>query len=592
MINPQLKERIQQQIIAEFQNLLTTVSQAPDLNPTVKNLYVTYIQAVLSNNEAGKQMLNNNGCGPANIFEIVVYIAQDLINQGQNNIDQILKVIITKTISAHICLSVKKIQSVQESFIAGISFAAGADAAKAHISAGLTDYENEILPRYRMAHRNISGMQNNSFNNNNPFAGVTQMQNQNNVNNTSLFGTSQQMPQTNNNIPLYLQDDVDVSIVADTNQPKQTITTPTQQKSIPNDAPFITFKPNEKVRYAILNNPYTCDFEFNGSEITLRRLSFDINNLKLTGDKQKGQWALERNEYLSGDKAILVHTSKEVDGNTVLVEKEITSQFQIKEMSVDQFSGIKAICVTDSYITRLISHAAKNWDGTPHAYHYTVTTTKTLPVAPSIMDVVNFIINEYNNYKSLTELSTILVAAYKKLSEEEITDSNKVKNTLSIGVLSILDDIITEHVQRQFYRNMSCINVKIDNFANDYIEAVNVAATDNDVKEMLTLLEAKNKQLPKDLIISVDENEITIKEKELLVSVDVTYQELEIEFYDKNFPSIVTNESKAVKHLINSMSQVMKSTGARRATIVTLDCVRLYVSEAYWAPGQYTISTK
>ena len=97
MINPQLKERIQQQIIAEFQNLLTTVSQAPDLNPTVKNLYVTYIQAVLSNNEAGKQMLNNNGCGPANIFEIVVYIAQDLINQGQNNIDQILKVIITKS---------------------------------------------------------------------------------------------------------------------------------------------------------------------------------------------------------------------------------------------------------------------------------------------------------------------------------------------------------------------------------------------------------------------------------------------------------------------------------------------------------------
>ena len=42
MINPQLKERIQQQIIAEFQNLLTTVSQAPDLNPTVKNLYVTF----------------------------------------------------------------------------------------------------------------------------------------------------------------------------------------------------------------------------------------------------------------------------------------------------------------------------------------------------------------------------------------------------------------------------------------------------------------------------------------------------------------------------------------------------------------------
>ena len=29
---------------------------------------------------------------------------------------------------------------------------------------------------------------------------------------------------------------------------------------------------------------------------------------------------------------------------------------------------------------------------------------------------------------------------------------------------------------------------------------------------MLTLLEAKNKQLPKDLIISVDENEITIKD--------------------------------------------------------------------------------
>ena len=55
-----------------------------------------------------------------------------------------------------------------------------------------------------------------------------------------------------------------------------------------------------------------------------------------------------------------------------------------------------------------------------------------------------------------------------------------------------------------------------DNFANDYIEAVNVATTNNDVKEMLTLLEAKNKQLPKDLIISVDENEITIKEKEVL----------------------------------------------------------------------------
>ena len=175
--------------------------------------------------------------------------------------------------------------------------------------------------------------------------------------------------------------------------------------------------------------------------------------------------------------------------------------------------------------------------------------------------------------------------------DNEIDDTNKINNIMCSTVLDLLDDILTEYVTRQLYRNMSCVDVKIDNFATDYMEAAEVAKTDSDVLEMVKGLENKNKTMSETLRLKMDEDFLIVEEDFLLVNVDILYQELEIDFYH-DLPSIVTNESKSFKLLLNYVTQMLKDKKIKTAIITTIDAVSLYVTEAYWVPGQYTVSKK
>ena len=103
--------------------------------------------------------------------------------------------------------------------------------------------------------------------------------------------------------------------------------------------------------------------------------------------------------------------------------------------------------------------------------------------------------------------------------------------------------------------------------------------------------EDKNKSMSKTLRLKMEDDLLIVEEDFLLVNVDVLYQELEIDFYN-DLPSIVTNESKSFKLLLSHVTQMLKDKKIKTAIITTIDAVTLYVTEAYWVPGQYTVSKK
>lgn len=614
MVNDNLKKQVMELIRNSFVTMLNNVRNSNDIHNTIKGLYITYLETVLSDDGDAIANLNRSECGPAQILEIVSYITQNLVNKQQQNIEVFIQTLINKTISAHICLTVKRINSVQQSFMSSLSYTPQAEAAKNHIGVGLNDYDSELMPMYRGAKRDVDGVQNNNFNNSGSmFGGVNQMnQQQNNLTNPFSTGFSNQ--QNNNHsgsIPHYLKEDVDVGPVANMpasnfgNQNTQNnfttpISTPTQQPQQQVKEPKIqldTFKPNTKYHYAILKNPYSTTFKISEGELKLENLSFDIGRLAVTNTSNAvaTHWLIDRNDYVSGNKPIIQTTTKMVEDKQVLVEKETYHQFVIQEPTPDIFNGINAQCVLDSYITRMISYAAKNYiknNEIPNAYWTIVKTKKVLPFNEAIADFVNFIINAYSNHESLVALSSLLVSSYKQIADAEVTKTNKVTNTLAKTFLDVIDNEIETYIQNIFYRNMSCIDITIDNFCEDYIEAVKVASTNSEVAEVLQLLETKSKNIAKELVLSINDNDITIEQKHMVLSVDVVFQELEIEFYNNDYPSVVTNESKTMKNLVNSIGQIMKDMEVKTCVLVTLDNVQLYITEAYWAPGQYTISTR
>ena len=325
--------------------------------------------------------------------------------------------------------------------------------------------------------------------------------------------------------------------------------------------------------------------------LQLSKLSFDITRVGLDESISHYNWLLDRNPYVSGEKPIISNTIKQIDGKDVIVEREVYNQFEHNEIDKEVFSRLSSFGGTSSHIVTMINHSAKNWNGVPHAWNYVMTVKKCLPVFQGNMKFIEFILNEYNNNKSLLELATLLAASHNQIMENEIDDTNKIANAMCSTVLDCLDDILTEYITRQFYRNMSCIDVKIDNFASDYMEAAEVAKSDNDVLEMIKVLEDKNKSMSKTLRLKMEDELLIVEEDFLLVNVDVLYQELEIDFYN-DLPSIVTNESKSFKLLLSHVTQMLKDKKIKTAIITTIDAVTLYVTEAYWVPGQYTVSKK
>ena len=99
-----------------------------------------------------------------------------------------------------------------------------------------------------------------------------------------------------------------------------------------------------------------------------------------------------------------------------------------------------------------------------------------------------------------------------------------------------------------------------------------------------------------------DKNQEYSSEKFDLVIVDSEFlKELEtvINKLKNNTPivaafekEIVTNESKSFKLLLSHVTQMLKDKKIKTAVITTIDAVTLYVTEAYWVPGQYTVSKK
>lgn len=608
MLNPELIKRINEQIFSSYRNMYNKLANAgPDvIHPTVKNLFMAYLHSVLNNEQEKIMQFNNAECGPKITSEIITYIVQDLINKKNQNINNGIEPFITKVINAVICYSVERFPMVFQSFKNEMEFSVNAAQARDHIVNGINEFKNEFIPRWRAAKREIDNLNGNlNGNNTNPFAGVI-MSNQQSSQQSNPFASpyAQATPQDGpSSIPYYLTEQVpNTGFTATVNQPQQTTqsqqtpidfnTNATQPSSRPATQKEKPFTPNATCRYAILRNPYTTLFTVTDKgALQLSKLSFDITRVGLDESISHYNWLLDRNPYVSGEKPIISNTIKQIDGKDVIVEREVYNQFEHNELDKEVFSRLSSFGGTSSHIVTMINHSAKNWNGVPHAWNYVMTVKKCLPVFQGNMKFIEFILNEYNNNKSLLELATLLAASHKQIMENEIDDTNKIANAMCSTVLDCLDDILTEYITRQFYRNMSCIDVKIDNFASDYMEAAEVAKSDNDVLEMIKVLEDKNKSMSKTLRLKMEDELLIVEEDFLLVNVDVLYQELEIDFYN-DLPSIVTNESKSFKLLLSHVTQMLKDKKIKTAIITTIDAVTLYVTEAYWVPGQYTVSKK
>lgn len=608
MLNPELIKRINEQIFSSYRNMYNKLANAgPDvIHPTVKNLFMAYLHSVLNNEQEKIMQFNNAECGPKITSEIITYIVQDLINKKNQNINNGIEPFITKVINAVICYSVERFPMVFQSFKNEMEFSVNAAQARDHIVNGINEFKNEFIPRWRAAKREIDNLNGNlNGNNTNPFAGVI-MSNQQSSQQSNPFASpyAQATPQDGpSSIPYYLTEQVpNTGFTATVNQPQQTTqsqqtpidfnTNATQPSSRPATQKEKPFTPNATCRYAILRNPYTTLFTVTDKgALQLSKLSFDITRVGLDESISHYNWLLDRNPYVSGEKPIISNTIKQIDGKDVIVEREVYNQFEHNELDKEVFSRLSSFGGTSSHIVTMINHSAKNWNGVPHAWNYVMTVKKCLPVFQGNMKFIEFILNEYNNNKSLLELATLLAASHKQIMENEIDDTNKIANAMCSTVLDCLDDILTEYITRQFYRNMSCIDVKIDNFASDYMEAAEVAKSDNDVLEMIKVLEDKNKSMSKTLRLKMEDELLIVEEDFLLVNVDVLYQELEIDFYN-DLPSIVTNESKSFKLLLSHVTQMLKDKKIKTAVITTIDAVTLYVTEAYWVPGQYTVSKK
>lgn len=608
MLNPELIKRINEQIFSSYRNMYNKLANAgPDvIHPTVKNLFMAYLHSVLNNEQEKIMQFNNAECGPRITSEIITYIVQDLINKKNQNINNGIEPFITKVINAVICYSVERFPMVFQSFKNEMEFSVNAAQARDHIVNGINEFKNEFIPRWRAAKREIDNLNGNlNGNNTNPFAGVI-MSNQQSSQQSNPFASpyAQATPQDGpSSIPYYLTEQVpNTGFTATVNQPQQTTqsqqtpidfnTNATQPSSRPATQKEKPFTPNATCRYAILRNPYTTLFTVTDKgALQLSKLSFDITRVGLDESISHYNWLLDRNPYVSGEKPIISNTIKQIDGKDVIVEREVYNQFEHNEIDKEVFSRLSSFGGTSSHIVTMINHSAKNWNGVPHAWNYVMTVKKCLPVFQGNMKFIEFILNEYNNNKSLLELATLLAASHNQIMENEIDDTNKIANAMCSTVLDCLDDILTEYITRQFYRNMSCIDVKIDNFASDYMEAAEVAKSDNDVLEMIKVLEDKNKSMSKTLRLKMEDELLIVEEDFLLVNVDVLYQELEIDFYN-DLPSIVTNESKSFKLLLSHVTQMLKDKKIKTAIITTIDAVTLYVTEAYWVPGQYTVSKK
>ena len=608
MLNPELIKRINEQIFSSYRNMYNKLANAgPDvIHPTVRNLFMAYLHSVLNNEQEKIMQFNNAECGPKITSEIITYIVQDLINKKNQNINNGIEPFITKVINAVICYSVERFPMVFQSFKNEMEFSVNAAQARDHIVNGINEFKNEFIPRWRAAKREIDNLNGNlNGNNTNPFAGVI-MSNQQSSQQSNPFASpyAQATPQDGpSSIPYYLTEQVpNTGFTATVNQPQQTTqsqqtpidfnTSATQPSSRPATQKEKPFTPNATCRYAILRNPYTTLFTVTDKgALQLSKLSFDITRVGLDESISHYNWLLDRNPYVSGEKPIISNTIKQIDGKDVIVEREVYNQFEHNEIDKEVFSRLSSFGGTSSHIVTMINHSAKNWNGVPHAWNYVMTVKKCLPVFQGNMKFIEFILNEYNNNKSLLELATLLAASHKQIMENEIDDTNKIANAMCSTVLDCLDDILTEYITRQFYRNMSCIDVKIDNFASDYMEAAEVAKSDNDVLEMIKVLEDKNKSMSKTLRLKMEDELLIVEEDFLLVNVDVLYQELEIDFYN-DLPSIVTNESKSFKLLLSHVTQMLKDKKIKTAVITTIDAVTLYVTEAYWVPGQYTVSKK
>ena len=608
MLNPELIKRINEQIFSSYRNMYNKLANAgPDvIHPTVRNLFMAYLHSVLNNEQEKIMQFNNAECGPKITSEIITYIVQDLINKKNQNINNGIEPFITKVINAVICYSVERFPMVFQSFKNEMEFSVNAAQARDHIVNGINEFKNEFIPRWRAAKREIDNLNGNlNGNNTNPFAGVI-MSNQQSSQQSNPFASpyAQATPQDGpSSIPYYLTEQVpNTGFTATVNQPQQTTqsqqtpidfnTNATQPSSRPATQKEKPFTPNATCRYAILRNPYTTLFTVTDKgALQLSKLSFDITRVGLDESISHYNWLLDRNPYVSGEKPIISNTIKQIDGKDVIVEREVYNQFEHNEIDKEVFSRLSSFGGTSSHIVTMINHSTKNWNGVPHAWNYVMTVKKCLPVFQGNMKFIEFILNEYNNNKSLLELATLLAASHKQIMENEIDDTNKIANAMCSTVLDCLDDILTEYITRQFYRNMSCIDVKIDNFASDYMEAAEVAKSDNDVLEMIKVLEDKNKSMSKTLRLKMEDELLIVEEDFLLVNVDVLYQELEIDFYN-DLPSIVTNESKSFKLLLSHVTQMLKDKKIKTAVITTIDAVTLYVTEAYWVPGQYTVSKK
>ena len=558
MLNPELIKRINEQIFSSYRNMYNKLATAgPDvIHPTVKNLFMAYLHSVLNNEQEKIMQFNNAECGPKITSEIITYIVQDLINKKNENINNGIEPFITKVINAVICYSVERFPMVFQSFKNEMEFSVNAAQARDHIVSGINEFKNEFIPRWRAAKREIDNLNGNlNGNNTNPFAGVI-MSNQQSGQQNNPFASPypQTTPQNGpSGIPYYLTEQVpNTGFTATVNQPQQTTqsqqtpidfnTNATQPSSRPATQKEKPFTPNATCRYAILRNPYTTLFTVTDKgALQLSKLSFDITRVGLDESISHYNWLLDRNPYVSGEKPIISNTIKQIEGKDVIVEREVYNQFEHNEIDKEVFSRLSSFGGTSSHIVTLINHSAKNWNGVPHAWNYTMTVKKCLPVYQGNMKFIEFILNEYNNNKSLLELATLLAASHNQIMENEIDDTNKIANAMCSTALDSLDDILTEYITRQFYRNMSCIDVKIDNFASDYMEAAEVAKSDNDVLDMIKVLEDKNKSMSKTLRLKMEDDLLIVEEDFLLVNVDVLYQELEIDFYN-DLPSIVTNE--------------------------------------------------
>ncbi len=605
MINQELVKKVNEQIFNSYRNMYNKLANAgPDvIHPTIKNLFMAYLSSVLGNDKDKIMQFNNANCGPRITSEIITYILQDLINKKNENINNGIEPFITKVINAVICFSVEQFPMVFQNFKNEMEFSVNASQARDHLVNGINEFKNEFIPRWKAAKREIDNLNSNLTGNSNPFAGVVMTGQQSNQQNNP-FATSytQGTPQSgSNSIPYYLTEQMPGNgYTATTNQAPQSpqptqmnFNTSTTQVPVQNSPQKeMVFNPNANYRYAILRNPYTTTFTVTDKgELQLSKLSFDISRVGLDESISNYNWLLDRNPFISGEKPIISNAVKQIDGKDIIVEREVYNQFEHNTVDQTVFTRLSNFGGTSSHVITMINHSAKHWNGIPHAWNYVLTVKKCLPVSLGNMKFIEFILNEYNNNKSLLELATLLTASHKQIMDNEIDDTNKINNIMCSTVLDLLDDILTEYVTRQLYRNMSCIDVKIDNFATDYMEAAEVAKTDSDVLEMVKVLENKNKTMSETLRLKMDEDFLIVEEDFLLVNVDILYQELEIDFYH-DLPSIVTNESKSFKLLLNYVTQMLKDKKIKTAIITTIDAVSLYVTEAYWVPGQYTVSKK